>query len=54
MLPRCLALLQALLASDEVMVDPDCPCRKSLELAVWTDPARLDPKRRRELAILFE
>ncbi len=51
---NCLALLQALLASDEVMVDPGCPCRKSLELAVWTDPARLDPKRRRELAVLFE
>jgi len=51
---NCLALLQALLASDEVMVDPGCPCRKSLELPVWTDPARLDPKRRRELAVLFE
>lgn len=51
---NCLALLQALLASDEVMVDPGCPCRKSLELAVWTDPARLDPKRRQELAVLFE
>ena len=51
---NCLALIQALLASDEVLVREDCPCRKSLELAVWTNPSSLDPARKERLAVLFE
>jgi 5'-methylthioadenosine phosphorylase len=49
-----LALIQALLASDERLVDEKCSCRKSLELAVWTSPNRIDPDRKERLAPLFE
>jgi len=49
-----LTLIQALLASDEKLVDEDCPCRKSLELAVWTSPNRIDPDDTERLAVLFE
>ncbi len=51
---NCLALIRALLASEESLVDEDCPCRKSLELAVWTDPKRIEPAERKRLAVLFE
>jgi 5'-methylthioadenosine phosphorylase len=49
-----LALIQALLAGAEKLVDEDCPCRKSLELAVWTSPDAIDPAERKRLAPLFE
>jgi len=49
-----LALIQALLASGEALVDEECPCRKSLELAVWTDPNGIDPDEKERLAALFE
>jgi 5'-methylthioadenosine phosphorylase len=49
-----LRLIQALLASDEKLVDEDCPCRKSLELAVWTNPNWLDPDEKERLMPLFE
>jgi len=51
---NCLALIEALLASDETLVYEDCPCRKSLELAVWTDSAAIDPQEKHRLAALFE
>jgi 5'-methylthioadenosine phosphorylase len=51
---NCLALIQALLASDEVLVNEDCPCRRSLELAVWTNPSFVDPDEKERLAVLFE
>ncbi len=51
---NCLALIEALLASDETLVYEDCPCRKSLELAVWTNPAAIDPQEKLRLAALFE
>ncbi len=51
---NCLVLIRALLASDEVLVQESCPCRKSLELAVWTNPSRIDPDRKKRLAVLFE
>lgn len=51
---NCLALIRALLASEESLVDEDCPCRKSLELAVWTDPKRIGPGEKKGLAVLFE
>jgi 5'-methylthioadenosine phosphorylase len=49
-----LALIQALLAGDEKLVDENCPCRKSLELAVWTQPDWIDPDEKERLAVLFE
>ncbi len=51
---NCLALIEALLASDEVLVHEDCPCRKSLEMAVWTNPSYFDPDEKERLAVLFE
>ncbi len=51
---NCLALIQALLASAESLVDEDCPCRHSLELAVWTNPSWIDPDEKERLAVLFE
>jgi 5'-methylthioadenosine phosphorylase len=49
-----LALIQALLAGDEKLVDEGCSCRKSLELAVWTNPNWIDPDEKERLAVLFE
>jgi 5'-methylthioadenosine phosphorylase len=51
---NCLALIEALLASDKVLVHEDCPCRKSLEMAIWTNPAAIDPQEKQRLAALFE
>jgi len=51
---NCLALIQALLAGDTPLVHEDCPCRKSLELAVWTDPKAIMPEERQRLAVLVE
>ncbi len=51
---NCLELVKALLASEQPLACEDCACRQSLDLAVWTDPKRIDPKRKKELAVLFE
>ncbi len=49
-----LTLIQAVLAGTEKLVDENCPCRKSLELAVWTQPDWIDPDEKERLAVLFE
>ena len=49
-----LTLIEALLAGEESLVNEDCPCRKSLELAVWTSPNSIDPEEKERLAPLFE
>jgi 5'-methylthioadenosine phosphorylase len=51
---NCLALIKALLAGDEALVGEQCECRKSLELAVWSDPKHIDAGRKQKLAVLFE
>jgi 5'-methylthioadenosine phosphorylase len=51
---NCLKLIEALLAGDEQLVSADCGCRKSLELAVWTDPKQIEAGRKEKLAVLFE
>ena len=51
---NALQLINAVLQSDEKLCSDDCPCRKSLELAVWTKPEKLDPAKRKSLDILFE
>ena len=50
---NCLTLIRTLLASDRELIDEGCPCRKSLELAVWTDPSQIDPNEKEPLAALF-
>ncbi|UCD50430.1 MAG: S-methyl-5'-thioadenosine phosphorylase [Phycisphaerales bacterium] len=51
---NCLKLIEALLSGDEDLLGDDCGCRKSLELAVWTDPQRIEASRKEKLAVLFE
>ena len=53
----CLKLINAVLQSPpgaDELVNDDCHCRKSLDLAVWTDPAQIDPADKEKLKVLFE
>jgi len=51
---NCLRLIEAVLAVETPLVCEDCACRKSLEMAVWTDPKQIDAARKEQLAPLFE
>jgi 5'-methylthioadenosine phosphorylase len=51
---NCLELIKAVLGSDLDLVCEDCECRKSLDLAVWTDPAQIDAAEKEKLKVLFE
>jgi 5'-methylthioadenosine phosphorylase len=51
---NCLELIKATLTSESTFVNEDCPCRKSLDLAVWTDQNQIDEADRKELKVLFE
>jgi 5'-methylthioadenosine phosphorylase len=54
---NCLELIKAVLTSppmaDELVCE-DCQCRKSLDLAVWTDQSQIDPADKEKLKVLFE
>jgi len=49
-----LKLIQAVLAGEAKLVSEDCPCRKSLDLAVWTDKSQIDAANKEKLKVLFE
>lgn len=51
---NCLKLIKAVLSSRHELISEDCQCRKSLDLAVWTDPAQIEPTDKEELKVLFE
>jgi len=51
---NCLKLIKAIFQSDCELVSEDCDCRKSLDLAVWTDIAQIDPADKEKLKVLFE
>jgi 5'-methylthioadenosine phosphorylase len=51
---NCLELIKAVLADDREFVSENCPCRKSLDLAVWTDPSKIDAAEKEKLNVLFE
>ena len=51
---NAVALIEKTLESDSLLCDDNCNCRKSLELAVWTDFKTIDPKTKLALAPLFE
>ena len=51
---NCLELIKAVLAGDYKLFCEDCHCRKSLDLAVWTDPAHINPADKEKLKVLFE
>jgi len=51
---NCLELIKAVLSSERKLIGEDCHCRKSLDLAVWTDPGRIEPADKENLKVLFE
>jgi len=51
---NCLKLLEAALERRTGITHDGCPCRKSLDLAVWTEPDRIDAKRKKEMKVLFD
>jgi len=46
-------LVRAVLQSEAGLCSDECPCRKSLELAVWTEPGQLNQETRDRLDVLF-
>jgi 5'-methylthioadenosine phosphorylase len=51
---NCMELIKAVLHSEGGLVCEDCSCRKSLDLAVWTDRSQIDPADEEKLEVLFE
>ena len=51
---NCLALIEAVLEGDRELLSDSCHCRKSLDLAVWTDRGRIETDKEEELKVLFE
>jgi 5'-methylthioadenosine phosphorylase len=51
---NCLDLIKAVLSTDRELVCDDCHCRKSLELAVWTDQNLIAMADKEKLKVLFE
>lgn len=51
---NCLELIKAVLSSEHELIGENCHCRKSLDLAVWTDPGRIEPADKENLKVLFE
>lgn len=51
---NCLQLITAVLKSADGLSSPDCPCRKSLDLAVWTDQKQITKAKKLKLKVLFE
>ncbi len=51
---NCLELIKAVLHSDSKLVREDCQCRKSLDLAVWTDQSQIEAADKEKLKVLFE
>jgi 5'-methylthioadenosine phosphorylase len=51
---NCLELVKAVVASESKLVCDDCHCRKSLELAVWTDQNQIAMADKEKLKVLFE
>jgi len=51
---NCLKLIKAVLTSEHKLVCDDCHCRKSLELAVWTNQSQIAMANEEKLKVLFE
>jgi len=51
---NCLELIKAILSSEHELIGEECQCRKSLDLAVWTEPGRIEPANKENLNVLFE
>jgi len=51
---NCLELIKAVLTGGCELVCEDCRCRKSLDLAVWTDQSQIQRTDKEKLKVLFE
>jgi 5'-methylthioadenosine phosphorylase len=51
---NCLELIETVLGSEHELSGEDCHCRKSLDLAVWTDQGRIKADDKERLKVLFE
>ena len=51
---NCLELIKAVLHSGSELVCEDCSCRKSLDLAVWTEESQIKAADKERLKALFE
>jgi 5'-methylthioadenosine phosphorylase len=51
---NCLRLIEAALGSGREFASESCPCRRSLDLAVWTDQNHVADVDKKELGVLFE
>ena len=51
---NAIELIKAVLGSDSKLCGDNCGCRKSLELAVWSKPERINQENKNKLSILFE
>jgi 5'-methylthioadenosine phosphorylase len=51
---NCLKLIKAVLSGKYELISQECPCRKSLELAVWTDQSKIKKTEKERLKVLFE
>jgi 5'-methylthioadenosine phosphorylase len=51
---NCMELIRVLLTSGRQLVCEDCRCRKSLDLAVWTNQNQIEPREKEKLKVLFE
>ena len=47
-------LIKAVMENGFELCDEKCSCRKSLEMAVWTDGKVIDEKQKEDLKVLFE
>lgn len=51
---NCLKLVKTIMQIEEELVCEDCSCRKSLDLAVWTDKSQINAVDKEKLKVLFE
>jgi 5'-methylthioadenosine phosphorylase len=50
---NCLKLIEAILSNKHELVCETCDCRRSLDLAVWTDSKHISAAEKKKVAILF-
>ncbi len=51
---NCLELIKSVLNNETELVYNECSCRKSLDLAVWTDKNQIEKDYKEKLKVLFE
>jgi 5'-methylthioadenosine phosphorylase len=51
---NAIKLIEAVLQKTDRICDEDCPCRKSLELAMWTAEHHVSAKDKERLSVLFK